>query len=90
MATTKNRINAYVDDVAFKAFEDWCETNSCSASRGVELLIKNCLVSGNVPSNEVGNVTDNVNYVKQDDLRAVRDEFEAAIADLRGELDSVK
>jgi hypothetical protein len=90
MATTKNRINAYVDDVAFRVFEDWCETNACSASKGVELLIKNYLISGNVPSNEVGNVTDNINYVKQDDLRTVRDEFEAAIAALRGELESVK
>ena len=79
MATTKNRINAYVDDVAFKAFEDWCASNACSASKGVELLIKNCLISGNVTSN----VTDDVSYVKQD-------EFEAAIAALRGELEAVK
>jgi hypothetical protein len=86
MATTKNRINAYVDDVAFKAFEDWCASNACSASKGVELLIKNCLISGNVTSN----VTDDVSYVKQDDLRTVRDEFEAAIAALRGEINQVK
>lgn len=56
MATSKNRINAYVDDISDQAFKEWCVTNACTASKGVELLIKQCLlgvaqnqVTGNVP-----------------------------------------
>lgn len=75
MATTKNRINAYVDDVSYQAFEQWCEANNCSASKGVELLIKNYLVSGNAPSTAISTVNSNLPYVD-------KTEFEAAIAAL--------
>ena len=48
MATQKNRINAYVDDEAYKAFEAFCQQQNTSNSKGVELLIKQSLVRGNV------------------------------------------
>jgi antitoxin component of RelBE/YafQ-DinJ toxin-antitoxin module len=81
MATNKNRINAYVDDSAYEAFKAWCERWDCSHSKGIELLIKQCLGEGGVPGNapmpSVSSVPDNV---------PTRKELERAIASLRSEI----
>lgn len=73
MATNKNRINAYVDDSAYEAFRDWCERWDCSHSKGIELLIKQCLGE----SGGVSSVPDNV---------LTRKDLETAIASLRSEI----
>ena len=44
MTTNKNRINAYVDDRAFKAFESFCQHWQVSYSRGVEILLHKYLI----------------------------------------------
>lgn len=44
MATNKNRVNAYIDDKAFKAFDLFCQEWQVSYSRGVELLIHKYLL----------------------------------------------
>jgi hypothetical protein len=82
MATSKNRINAYVDDISDQAFKEWCVTNGCTASKGVELLIKQCLlgvaqnqVTGNVP------IPDNI---------VTKEALDKAIAEVRNELGQAK
>ncbi len=44
MTTNKNRINAYVDDRAFKAFESFCKHWQVSYSRGIEILLHKYLI----------------------------------------------
>ena len=80
MASLKNRINAYVDDISSQAFKKWCDTNACTASKGVELLIKQYLlgvaqnqVTGNVP------IADNV---------VTKEALENAIAEIQTKFDN--
>ena len=75
MVTSKKRVNAYVDDASYDAFQKWCNGHGCSDSKGVELLIKEHLLG--VTQNQVtGNVPDNL---------VTQESFEAAIAELRNE-----
>ena len=91
MATSKNRINAYVDDISYQAFGQWCATNDCTASKGVELLIKQYLLG--VAKNQVtGNVPNNL--ATQDDLEnaiaELQTKFNNQIAPLKEEINSLK
>lgn len=84
MATDKNRINAYVDDQAFKAFLEYCQEWNCSQSKGIELLIKQFLITNNLPSNTVSNVhsfTLPDHVLTQSDLEKAITPFEKKLAD---------
>ena len=86
MSTDKNRINAYVDDPSFEAFKKWCEQWECSASKGVELLIKQFLIESNVSSNLPSPVT---HSNAQDNVLTpdwVREQIHEAIASYQSEL----
>jgi hypothetical protein len=92
MATSKNRINAYVDDISDQAFKEWCVTNACTASKGVELLIKQCLLgvaqnqaTGNVP------IVDNVVTKEALDIAIAELEtnFKNQLGDFRSEVADV-
>ena len=65
MATDKNRINAYVSDTAYEAFQEFRNQYQCSASKAVEILIQKFLLD-DVPSNVESNTPSN--YVTKEDL----------------------
>ena len=92
MASLKNRINAYVDDISSQAFKKWCDTNACTASKGVELLIKQYLlgvaqnqVTGNVP------IADNVvtKEALENAIAEVETNFKNQLGDFRSEVADV-
>jgi hypothetical protein len=89
MATSKNRINAYVDDISYQAFGEWCVTNACTASKGVELLIKQCLLG--VAQNQVtGNVPISDNVVTKEALDSAIAPLTSKIESLESEVDGLK
>jgi hypothetical protein len=89
MATSKNRINAYVDDISDQAFKEWCVTNACTASKGVELLIKQCLL-GVAQNQATGNVPIADNVVTKEALdiaiAEVETKFKNQLGDFRSEV----
>lgn len=67
MATDKNRINAYVDDEAFKAFEKFRQELNCSASKAVEVLIRRHLMLDYIEPN----VTEKMNTMIKEEVERV-------------------
>ena len=87
MATSKNRINAYVDDISDQAFKEWCVTNACTASKGVELLIKQCLL-GVAQNQATGNVPIADNVVTKETLDSAIAEIETNFKNKLGDFKS--
>jgi hypothetical protein len=88
MATSKNRINAYVDDISDQAFKEWCVTNACTASKGVELLIKQCLL-GVAQNQATGNVPIVDNVVTKEALDIAIAEVETKFKNQLGDFKSL-
>jgi hypothetical protein len=88
MATSKNRINAYVDDISDQAFKEWCVTNACTASKGVELLIKQCLL-GVAQNQATGNVPIADNVVTKEALETAIAELQTNFENQLGEFKSL-
>ena len=82
MATNKNRINAYVDARAFKAFESFCQHWQVSYSRGIELLLHKYLL-GDFELKEP--VTSNLDLT-QEQLDRIAEELEGRLKSVTSNL----